>query len=59
MSFNHIDVHISFFILAFRKLCGRLFKSSNLQSIIFDFVAFAGLLVDNMQFDAVIFEFSI
>ena len=51
----------SFFILALRKFLWQIIqiKSVILQSIISDLVAFAGLLVDNMQFDAVISQFSI
>ena len=47
-------------ILDFRKFVWHIIqiKSVILQSINSDFVAFDGLLVDSMQFDAVIFQFS-
>ena len=48
-------------ILDFRKILWHIIqiKSVILQSISSNFVAFAGLLVDNMQFDAVISQVSI
>ena len=59
--FSRLMSTFSFLILLFRKVLWHIIqiKSQIWQSVSSDLMAFGGLLVDSMQFDALISQFSI